>query len=60
MLYQRRRSDAFGSRSFSSSTQIRGPVSEEVYLGNQRVDGPDGMVRIYDPRTGRMRTVSRP
>jgi hypothetical protein len=38
LLYEARRSDAFGSETYTSRTQVRGPVVEEVHIGNQRVD----------------------
>ena len=38
VLYQERASDAFGSSTYTSRTQVHGPVVEEVHIGNQRVD----------------------
>lgn len=37
LLYQRRESDAFGSSTYTSRTQVRGPVVEELHIGNQKV-----------------------
>jgi hypothetical protein len=37
LLYQESARDAFGTTTYSSATQVRGPVVEEVHIGNQRV-----------------------
>lgn len=64
VLYQRRESDIFGSSTYTSRTQVRGPVVEEIHIGNQRVlpqPGyvPAGTTLIYDPVTGRAIPVRR-
>ncbi len=38
ILYQRHERDALGSSTYTSRTQVRGPVVEERYIGNQPVD----------------------
>lgn len=48
VLYQRRASDSFGSRTYTSSAQVSGPISEEIHIGNQQVDPYQP---IYRPRT---------
>ncbi|HYF37502.1 MAG TPA: hypothetical protein VD994_19530 [Prosthecobacter sp.] len=62
VIYQRQESDAFGSSTYTSRTQVRGPVVEEVRIGNQRVGpgyAPAGTTWVYDPITGRRIPVRR-
>jgi hypothetical protein len=48
LLYQQTTSDAFGTSTYTSNTQVRGPVVEEVHIGNQRVYSNQP---IYPPPT---------
>jgi hypothetical protein len=46
LIYQRQENDAFGSSTYTTRTQVRGPVVEEIHIGNQRVDPYGG---VYPP-----------
>lgn len=68
LLYERSSRDAFGTRSYSSHTQVRGPVVHERQIGNMPVEVngmpqsgyvPAGTPMIFDPATGRWLPVRR-